>query len=74
MSEAPSEAKLAPLVGAEFRRRPEDDARHPSVCPHRARRARGFPLAFLAALALLAADLLPPAGVGQWAIRPIAQG
>ena len=64
MSEAPSEAKLAPLVGAEFRRRPEGDAR----------RARGLPRAFLAALALLAADLLPPTGAVQWAMRPIAKG
>ena len=51
MSEAPSQTQRAQRVGAEFRRRPEDDARHPSVVWNCARRCRPAPLAALATLA-----------------------
>ena len=51
MSEAPSRAQRAQCVGAEFRRRPEDDARHPSVVWNCARRCRPAALAALATLA-----------------------
>ena len=51
MSEAPSRAQRAQCVGAEFRRRPKDDARHPSAVCNCARRCRPEALAALATLA-----------------------